>query len=304
MENKKGSLSTVFLIIAIILIVVMGALLYMQKTESDKQIAELENNASQMQETINNLQGKIDSVSNIGNADTSNNNTIKIEGEYHFVGNDNSEGLTYTFEENTVTFNAIYITKGTYDIVDNKIKITYSEAYEDGKPIEFPNGNYEELTIVDENTLTSQSVRNGVVYNGKYVKESKDKDTVTNNQENINKCYTDGTYYWLMLYQTNLNNIPDLKTSPAKEQRTFSLMANNGYGQEHLYGWYNIENDKITLRVEKQDNYNYINNIVNMMTTQGNNVEVKEDGGQYIITLDYTEKVIKYGPYDLKVQSN
>ena len=64
MENKKGSLSTVFLVIAINLIVVMGALLYMQKTESDKQIAELENNASQMQETINNLQGKIDNISN------------------------------------------------------------------------------------------------------------------------------------------------------------------------------------------------------------------------------------------------
>ena len=44
MENKKGSLPTVFLVIAIILIVVMGALLYMQKTEADRQIAELENN--------------------------------------------------------------------------------------------------------------------------------------------------------------------------------------------------------------------------------------------------------------------
>ena len=32
-----------FLVIAIILIVVMGALLYMQKTESDRKIAELEN---------------------------------------------------------------------------------------------------------------------------------------------------------------------------------------------------------------------------------------------------------------------
>ena len=68
MENKKGSLSTVFLVIAIILIVVMGALLYMQKTESDKQIAELENNASKLQETINDLQGKIDTISNTINS--------------------------------------------------------------------------------------------------------------------------------------------------------------------------------------------------------------------------------------------
>ena len=66
-EKKKGSLSTVFLVIAIILIVVMGALLYMQKTEADKQIIELENNASKLQETIKDLQGKIDTISNIIN---------------------------------------------------------------------------------------------------------------------------------------------------------------------------------------------------------------------------------------------
>jgi len=75
MENKKGSLSTVFLVIAIILILAMGALLYMQKTEADRQIAELENNASEMQEIINNLQGKIDSISNtINNNETNKEN--------------------------------------------------------------------------------------------------------------------------------------------------------------------------------------------------------------------------------------
>ena len=75
MENKKGNVSTVFLVIAIILIVVMGALLYMQKTEADRQIAELENNATQMQETINNLQGKIDSISNTINSKDETDNT-------------------------------------------------------------------------------------------------------------------------------------------------------------------------------------------------------------------------------------
>lgn len=70
MENKKGSLSTVFLVIAIIVIIIMGALLYFQKTEADRQIAELQNNASKLQETINNLQGKIDSISNTINNDT------------------------------------------------------------------------------------------------------------------------------------------------------------------------------------------------------------------------------------------
>ena len=68
MENKKGNVSTVFLVIAIILIVVMGAFMYMQKTESDKQIAELENNAGKLQKTINDLQGKIDTISNTINS--------------------------------------------------------------------------------------------------------------------------------------------------------------------------------------------------------------------------------------------
>lgn len=70
MENKRRSLSTVFLVIAIILIIVMGALLYKQKIEADRQIAELENNASKMQETINDLQGKIDTISNTINSNT------------------------------------------------------------------------------------------------------------------------------------------------------------------------------------------------------------------------------------------
>ena len=89
MEKKKGSLSIVFLVIVIILIIVMGALLYMQKTEADRHIAELENNASELQETINDLQGKIDSISNTINSnkdvdknsstDTTINNTDSIQ---------------------------------------------------------------------------------------------------------------------------------------------------------------------------------------------------------------------------------
>ena len=75
MENKKGNVSKVFLVIAIILIVAMGAVMYVQKTEADRQIAELENSASKLQETINDLQGKIDGISNIVN---DNSNPIKL----------------------------------------------------------------------------------------------------------------------------------------------------------------------------------------------------------------------------------
>ena len=58
MEKKKCNVSIVFFVIAIILIVLMGALLYMQKIETDRQIAELEE--------------KIESVSNEINSDKEN----------------------------------------------------------------------------------------------------------------------------------------------------------------------------------------------------------------------------------------
>lgn len=87
MEKKKCSLSIVFLVIAIILIVVMGALLYIQKTETDRQIAELESNASKLQETINDLQGKIDGVSNIVN-DNSNSNVQAEENIILYKGSE------------------------------------------------------------------------------------------------------------------------------------------------------------------------------------------------------------------------
>ena len=74
MENKKGGLSIVFLVIAIILIIVMGIFMYMQKTEADKQVAELEKNASELKETINNLQVKIDNISNTINSNNETNN--------------------------------------------------------------------------------------------------------------------------------------------------------------------------------------------------------------------------------------
>ena len=110
MENKKGSLSTVFLVIAIILIGVMGVFMYMQKTEADRQIAELENNASKMQETINDLQGKIDGVSNIVN--------------------DNSNSNTQT-EENIILYKGMEIAKttGTQTVSDMEIKAEANKKY-------------------------------------------------------------------------------------------------------------------------------------------------------------------------------
>ena len=125
-------------------------------------------------------------------------------------------------------------------------------------------------------------------------------DIVEDNQENSNKCYTDGKYYYLMLYKTYLGT-KNSKIDPSNEERRFCLIVNNGYGNDELYGWYNIENSKINLVLSTSYDYNIANNVANMMT-KGNNVKVKDENGQYIITLDYSEEIIKYGEYDLKLQ--
>ena len=52
MKNKKEILLTILLIIAIIIIIVMGVFIYMHKVEADTQIAEPENNDSEIQEEI------------------------------------------------------------------------------------------------------------------------------------------------------------------------------------------------------------------------------------------------------------
>lgn len=100
MGNKKGNLSTVFLVIAIILIIVMGALLYMQKTEADRQIAELKNNASELKETINNLQEKIDNASNVINPNDSENTSNTNENSFMIVSveNENANELASKYK--------------------------------------------------------------------------------------------------------------------------------------------------------------------------------------------------------------
>lgn len=70
----KVSLSTFFLIIAIIAIIVIITYICIEKSKSDKEISVLETNAKDMQSTIDNLQGKINSISSTINSNTTSNN--------------------------------------------------------------------------------------------------------------------------------------------------------------------------------------------------------------------------------------
>ena len=133
MENKKGNVSTVFLVIAIILIIVMGALLYMQKTEADKQINELKNNASELQETINNLQGKIDSISNTindnGDTSTSEKDSTQFDVEFYELKDIAKEYRNYEDVKNYKDF--IYDLDG--DGTNEKITLSYKTGDVDNR---------------------------------------------------------------------------------------------------------------------------------------------------------------------------
>lgn len=95
MEEKKSikiSLSTLFLILALIVIAFMTYYIYTEKTNANKEIETLEANAVEMQNTIKDLQDKIDTISNTINSNNSNkdNNTTNT--------NDNNR-ISFTDEQ-------------------------------------------------------------------------------------------------------------------------------------------------------------------------------------------------------------
>ena len=79
MENKKLkiSLSNLVLLLAILVIIAMSYYIYIEKINYGKQIAELEANAANMQNTINDLQGNIDKNSQSINSTTFTDEEVK-----------------------------------------------------------------------------------------------------------------------------------------------------------------------------------------------------------------------------------
>ena len=126
MEEKKLvkiSLSTALLFVAILAIAFMAYYIYTEKTNYNKQIADLEANTAKMQNTIDNLQGKIDNI----------NNTISNDSSMPDANVDTDESVsptgTYTNKNTKLTFNDkkfnIYLDEnfslnGAYEIIDNK----------------------------------------------------------------------------------------------------------------------------------------------------------------------------------------
>ena len=104
MEEKKSvkiSLSTFFLFLAIIVIMVMALYIYIEKINSNKEIADLEANATIMRDKIDELQGKIDSISNTINSD-------KISNTENITNHSgNAENNTITLKTGNYTVNEV-----------------------------------------------------------------------------------------------------------------------------------------------------------------------------------------------------
>ena len=80
-EGKKNkiTLSTYIAVLAILVIIVMAVLIYMQKTNSQREIEGLKEDAEELKATVTELQGKLDNISNI--AGTSDRNSESFTDE-------------------------------------------------------------------------------------------------------------------------------------------------------------------------------------------------------------------------------
>ena len=158
MEPKTGfKLTTVCLLILFVLVLVMGYFLcifYIDKNDLNIKLESLSYKITNLENSSNILQKEIARINSGNKQSTTENNVSKLEGSY--TNSDEPESFTYTFSGNTVVYTSLHRQEGTYTIVDDTVKITYTKAFgPEGEPLdEIPDGETEELKIVDENTLT------------------------------------------------------------------------------------------------------------------------------------------------------
>ena len=196
-EKKRGikiSLSTFFLILTIIVIVVMAFFMY--KIYNDKEIAnskvvELRSQTNNLQATINSLQNKIESISNTINSNEENitnltveNNNNKEEEKVNIISSHNISGdwipISATENGNEISLQMVFgtgIKYGGYLTLNNDNTYTrFIGIYADenslmgtykiiDNKIIFTNNNNEKETAVFENGIIQYDYGNGVIVN-------------------------------------------------------------------------------------------------------------------------------------------
>ena len=202
MEEKKAvkiSLSTLFLILAVIVIIIMAVFIIKLNSEKSAEVEksiQLQAQVNGLNGTVDNLQGKIDSISktinynnsnnaNIQNSNTSlnvktntevtkkNENKILLEGTYAFEASD--VGYQFDKKGNVSIFGNVDEQKGTYTTVrENEIEVvlTVETVWNDetGESTSTPINRTEKIKVIDENTLLVNNEKLMKFENGEFVR--------------------------------------------------------------------------------------------------------------------------------------
>lgn len=147
MEEKKSikvSLSTVFLILAIIAIIIMGYYIYnisAQNKIANEELNSLNTEISVLKDSVENYQQKIDSISNTLNSENNTTNNSSEDSKY-------SE-ITKTLENNDVLSitDAINNNDGTYTLKGKIITVDTSKEQITEYPFYKETGEYKQITV-------------------------------------------------------------------------------------------------------------------------------------------------------------
>lgn len=165
MEGKIN-ISTIFLVLAIIVIAFMGVYIYKinnEKVEEIQKSQELQNQVSDLNNSLNSLQEKIDKISNTINNNSSSNNENKttISGTYKY------EDTTISFVNDNfvVGLDDYFSLDGSYEITDSKtivctISSHTSSTPEGPKTIDTPQNEKWVITfnMIDNNSIEVKDV--------------------------------------------------------------------------------------------------------------------------------------------------
>ena len=139
MKDKKPlkkSSTTFLLIVAIIVIIVMAFYIYMEKTNYNKEISDLEVNAANMQNTIDKSQEKIDSKSNTINSEKISNSENITNNETTSINNTSNQNRSVEYEFTSADQAAA---KGSpkilkiFELTENKLEFEYNSAFDFSK---------------------------------------------------------------------------------------------------------------------------------------------------------------------------
>ena len=203
MEEKnsaKISLSTFFLVLSIIAIVVMGIFIYKLYNDKNAEVqksAELQTQVNSLNETVSNLQGKINNISETINSSNSNKSETKAEDvkdsnetSQNTVNNSVSETNSLAnntssqsvSEENTNDADKIIKTASPWGFAGSQLQKIILYANGDAYRITYDSEGFDEKNIVHKDLIaknvedieSNEETEGFVILKGKNIKEIED----------------------------------------------------------------------------------------------------------------------------------